>query len=57
MKKSRTKLQLKTNTIRMLQDADMDRVNGGASFGCTGGATGCSSHPPEHPPGSGHHGK
>lgn len=51
MKKTNTKLHLKTNTIRMLQTDDLDRVNGGNSMGCTGAATGCS-HPPQHPPGS-----
>jgi hypothetical protein len=56
MKKTNTKLQLKTNTIRMLQTADLEHVNGGRqTMGCTGAATGCS-HPPQHPPGSGHNG-
>ncbi|HWO26387.1 MAG TPA: hypothetical protein VNO30_46985 [Kofleriaceae bacterium] len=52
MKKTSTKLHLKTNTIRMLQTDDLDRVNGGESMGCSVQATGCS-HPPEHQPGSG----
>ncbi|HWO26390.1 MAG TPA: hypothetical protein VNO30_47000 [Kofleriaceae bacterium] len=52
MKKTNTKLHLKTNTIRMLQTDALDRVNGGGSFTCTDMMTGCS-HPPQHQPGSG----
>ena len=53
MKKT-TKLQLKTNTVRVLQTPDLERVNGGDSLGCTAGA-GCggTSNPPKHTPGSG----
>jgi hypothetical protein len=56
MKKTNTKLQLKTSTIRILQDRELAEVNGGrATLGCSELATACS-HPPNHPPTSGHHG-
>lgn len=61
MKKTKTKLQLKANTVRLLQVSELDQVNGGdarrrSTFtGCnTNAQTGCS-HPPNHPPTSGHH--
>jgi hypothetical protein len=62
MKKTKTKLQLKANTVRLLQVSELDQVNGGhgerrSTFtGCnTQQQQGCGSHPPDHPPTSGHH--
>ena len=49
MKKTNTKLQLKTSTIRLLQNSELAGVAGGAP---TQQAQNCS-HPPNHPPGSG----
>jgi len=61
MKKTQFKLKLKTNTIRALQVRELSAVNGGSprprsTFGCgdTQVQTACS-HPPNHPPTSGHH--
>ena len=66
MKKTKSKLQLKTNTIRVLQGSALAQVHGGNNPGggnnsprpqagptanCTMIGAGCS-HPPEHTPGS-----
>jgi hypothetical protein len=61
MKKTRTKLQLKTHTVRLLQVSELDQVNGGndrprATFTtCTTNAQQGCSHPPEHTPNTSHH--
>ena len=44
MKKTNTKLQLKTNTVRVLQDSQLKDVAGGApTQDCSINQTGCSS--------------
>ena len=67
MKKSSTKLQLKANTIRILQGEELAQVHGGDPGPGNGGPKprgptadcptqqqqGCS-HPPQHTPGSTH---
>lgn len=55
MKKTTTKLQFKKSTVRLLQDTELQYVNGGGSIGCTEQQGACS-HPPQHPPGSGNSG-
>ena len=65
MKKTNSKLQLKMNTVRVLQGGALAQVHGGnggphpqagppprgPTAGCTDIGTACS-HPPEHTPGS-----
>jgi hypothetical protein len=49
MKKTNTKLQLKTNTIRMLQTSELEQVNGGRiTFGCSGQYTTCLAEAASH---------
>jgi hypothetical protein len=57
MKKTTNKLALKKSTIRVLQNNELAGVVGGASLACSQQETACGSHPPQHPPGSGNHGK
>jgi hypothetical protein len=45
MKKTNSKLQLKTNTLRVLQGSQLAQVNGGAPTAfCTEQGPGCSVH-------------
>jgi len=53
MKKNKTKLELKTNTVRVLQGHELTEIVGGApTQDCSNTPTCTTSDPPDHTPGS-----